>query len=139
VVDLTTFLTQIARLADGALAGGPFQPVSYHHFCQSRNVLGLQSEPLHLIRDVMGLDLAEMKDTVNCCGFGGSFSIDHPQVSRHIAGQKMAAIDATGAGVVVTDNPGCILHLRGAASASRRSVRVMHLADLVDLRLRQMG
>ncbi|HEX2923016.1 MAG TPA: LUD domain-containing protein, partial [Chloroflexota bacterium] len=61
VVDLTTFLTQIARLADGALAGESFQPVSYHHFCQSRNVLRLQSEPLHLIRDVMGLDLREME------------------------------------------------------------------------------
>jgi L-lactate dehydrogenase complex protein LldF len=98
VVGLATFLTGIAQLPDGVLSSGPFEPVTYHHFCQSRNVLGLQSEPLRLIRDVMGLDLREMDDSVNCCGFGGSFSID-----------------------------------------SGRSLRVMHLADLVELRLSGLG
>jgi L-lactate dehydrogenase complex protein LldF len=53
--------------------------------------------------------------------------------------QKLANIDATGAPLVITDNPGCIIHLRGSVDASGRSVRVLHVAELVDERLRQAG
>ncbi len=139
VVDLTTFLDRVAQLPRGALDAGPFHPVTYHHFCQSHNVLGLRAEPLRLITEVMGLELREMEEADACCGFGGSFSIDHPRVSRHIAERTLSNVVATGAPVVVTDNPGCILHLRGSADASHRPLRVLHLAELVDERLRQLG
>jgi L-lactate dehydrogenase complex protein LldF len=139
VIDLTTFLDRVARLKAGALAVGEFHPVTYHNFCQSHNVLGIRDEPRRLITDVLGLELRELEGAAVCCGFGGSFSIDHPQVSRHIAEQKLANIDATGAPLVITDNPGCIIHLRGTADASGRSIRVLHVAELVDERLRQAG
>jgi Fe-S oxidoreductase len=138
VVDLTSFLDRVARPPKGALDAGPFHPVTYHDFCQSHNVLGLRDEPRRLITEVMGLDLREMPEADSCCGFGGSFSIDHPRVSRHIVERKLANIDAAGAPIVVTDNPGCILHLRGSADASGRPLRVLHMAELVSERLRQM-
>jgi L-lactate dehydrogenase complex protein LldF len=139
VVDLTTFLDRVARLSPGALDVGQFHPVTYHNFCQSHNVLGIRDEPRRLITDVLGLELREMDGATTCCGFGGSFSVDHPQVSRHIVEQKLANIDATGAPLVITDNPGCIIHLRGTVDASGRAVRVLHVAELVDERLRQAG
>jgi len=139
VIDLTSFLDRVARLPEGALDSGPFAPVTYHHFCQSHNVLGLRTEPQRLISRVMGLELREMEGASTCCGFGGSFSIDHPRVSRHIVEQTLANIAATEAPVVVTDNPGCILHLRGSADATGRPLRVLHVAELVDERLRQWG
>lgn len=139
VVDLTTFLDRVARLEKGALDAGEFHPVTYHNFCQSHNVLGIKEEPLRLISDVLGLELRHMQGAAECCGFGGSFSVDHPQVSRHIVEQKLANIDATGAPLVITDNPGCIIHLRGTVDASGRPVRVLHVAELVDERLRQAG
>ena len=63
-----------------------------------------------------------MEEAGVCCGFGGSFSADHPRVSRMVAERKLANADATGAGVLVTDNPGCIGHLRGAMHASGRPI-----------------
>ncbi|MGE5620231.1 MAG: LUD domain-containing protein [Sphingomonadaceae bacterium] len=139
VVDLTTFLHRVAQLPQGALDTGPFPPVTYHHFCQSHNVLQIWEEPYRLISEVLGLELREMEEADSCCGFGGSFSADHPRISRHIVERKLANIDATGAPMVITDNPGCILHLRGSADASGRPLRVLHLAELVDARLRQAG
>ncbi|HEX9015345.1 MAG TPA: LUD domain-containing protein, partial [Chloroflexota bacterium] len=109
VVDLTTFLDKVARLEAGALDAGPFYPVTYHYFCQSHNVLGLREEPKRLLTEVMGLEYREMDDASTCCGFGGSVSIDHPEMARHIVERKLNNIDATGAPLVITDNPGCIL------------------------------
>ncbi len=138
VLDLTSFLDRVARLPASALNSGTAHAVTYHHFCQSYNVLGIRVEPERLIREIMGLELREMEGATTCCGFGGSFSIDHPRVSRHIAERIVAGVQATGAPVVVTDNPGCILHLRGALDAVRSPVRVLHVAELVEERLREM-
>jgi Fe-S oxidoreductase len=137
-LDLTSFLTKVARLEDGALAvpETPTGPVTYHNFCQSHNVLGLRAEPLRLIREVMGLELVELPEANVCCGFGGSVSMDKPELAEHILARKLANVDQTGAPTLVTDNPGCIMHLRGGMDASGRSVRVLHLVELLDERLR---
>lgn len=138
VVDFTGFLDRIARLPAGALASDEGYSVTYHNFCQSHNVLGIIEEPRRLITEVLGLRLVEMDEAAVCCGFGGSVSVDHPRVARHIAERKMASIDRTGVTTVVTDNPGCILHLRGAADGSGRALRVLHVAELVDERLQRL-
>jgi Fe-S oxidoreductase len=137
-LDLTSFLTKVARLEDGALAMPESNagPVTYHNFCQSHNVLGLRAEPFRLIREVMGLELVELPEANVCCGFGGSVSMDRPELSEHILARKLANVDLTGAPTLVTDNPGCIMHLRGGMDASGRNVRVLHLVELLDERLR---
>jgi Fe-S oxidoreductase len=138
-LDFTTFLARVAELPDGALASGDDYPVTYHNFCGSNNVLKLHAEPRRIVRDVLGLELREMEEAGVCCGFGGSFSAEHPRVSQQVAERKLANADATGAPILVTDNPGCIAHLRGAMHASGRPTRVLHLAELVAERLREVG
>ena len=73
-----------------------------------------------------------------CCGFGGTFSFEHPRVAARIARLKLEHIDATRAPIVVTDNPGCIMHLRGVVDATKRKQKVMHLAELVDAALSRL-
>ncbi|MGI8854760.1 MAG: LUD domain-containing protein [Thermomicrobiales bacterium] len=135
-LDLTSFLTRVACLPDGALAAPGGEPVTYHNFCQSHNVLGLKEEPRALIERVMGLELVELPEAAVCCGFGGSVSADYPELSEGILARKLANVDETGVRTLVTDNPGCIMHLRGGMDASGRAVRVLHLAELLDERLR---
>jgi Fe-S oxidoreductase len=84
---------------------------------------------------VCGLELRELPEANVCCGFGGSTSFDAPEVARGIVERKLSNIDSTGADVLVTDNPGCVLHLRGAAHASGRRLRVQHLAEIMAARL----
>ncbi|MGH2500678.1 MAG: (Fe-S)-binding protein, partial [Candidatus Limnocylindria bacterium] len=104
---------------------------TYHDACQSANVLGLRDEARRLLRDVAGVELVEMAESDVCCGFGGSFSFDYPEVARRVLERKLANIEATGVDVVISDNPGCLTHLRGAMDARRRPVAVRHLAEVL--------
>ncbi len=138
VLDLTSFLTRVARLAPdtpGLPPPAEALPMTYHPFCQSRNVLGLGDTPEKLLGDALGLDVRELPEAGVCCGFGGSTSLDHPLVAREIAARKLANVAETGARLLVTDNPGCLLHLRGAADAAGQPLRVVHLAEVLAERL----
>ena len=104
---------------------------TYHDSCQSANVLGLHDEPRELLRRVAGVELTEMADSAVCCGFGGTFSFEHPDVANFVLETKLANIAATGADLVITDNPGCLTHLRGGLDARDQRVKVRHIADVL--------
>lgn len=116
--------------------------VTYHDSCQSFNCLNLHDEGREVLA-ALGMQVTEMADSSVCCGFGGSFSMDHPAVSERIVRRKLRNVAATGADTVVADNPGCIMHLRGAIDALRTAhpdesaPRVLHLAELIEERLKQ--
>lgn len=132
LLDFAAFMEQVVRLPDGALAGRlPFNTVTYHDACQSHNALGRHAEQRRLLSGVLGLKVAEMQEAAVCCGFGGGFSADHPEVSARVLDRKLGNVEATGATVVVTDNPGCILQLRGGLDARGSAIRVAHLAELL--------
>ena len=76
-----------------------------------------------------------MHESSFCCGFGGSFSLEFPEVARRILARKLANVADSGAQVVVTDNPGCIMQLRGGLHAGGAPTRVLHLAELMAERL----
>ncbi len=109
--------------------------VTYHDSCQSINCLGLRSEARHIIQEELGLELREMPQSDVCCGFGGSTSIEHGDVAVRIMNNKLHNAESTGATVLVSDNPGCLMHLRGGVDASGRKMRVLHLAELIAERL----
>ncbi|MEA2575526.1 MAG: hypothetical protein QOH93_2824 [Chloroflexia bacterium] len=133
VIDFVTFMDQVAQLEPGALHNpdSALGPVTYHSFCQSTNILGIDEAPKRIIRDVLGLELRDLPEGTVCCGFGGSTSIGHPEVASQILKRKLDNLASTGAKVLVTDNPGCIMHLRGGIDASKMDVKVMHLAELM--------
>ncbi len=134
VVDLATFLDQVAKLPNGALADGKStkDTFTYHPFCQTVNVLHADGSARRLLTEVCGLELKDLPEANVCCGFGGSTSFDAPEVGRGIVERKLTDVDSTGATILVSDNPGCLMHLRGAAVASgRRTLRVRHLAEVL--------
>ena len=110
--------------------------VTYHDPCQSANVLGLGAEARRILQDVCGIEVREMAESSVCCGFGGTFSLEHAAVAKQILARKMANIAATGAPEVVMDNPGCLMHIRGGLCAAGRPERASHLAKIMAARLR---
>jgi iron-sulfur cluster protein len=131
-LDLVSFLDRIARLPAGALARpAPGTPLTYHGFCQSTNVLGIAGVGPRLLREVCGLEVRDLAEGEVCCGFGGSTSMEHPEVARGIVTRKLDNVARTEAAVLVTDNPGCLLHLRGAADARGMRMRLAHLAEIL--------
>ncbi len=79
----------------------------------------------------MGLELREMPQSDVCCGFGGSTSLEHPEVSERLLNNKLQNAESTGATLLVSDNPGCLMHLRGGVDAQGKPIRVLHLAQLM--------
>jgi iron-sulfur cluster protein len=143
VMDFASFVDHVL-LANGTVlpvrksgSKGDDIVVTYHDSCQSINCLGLRSEARHIIQDALGLELREMPQSDVCCGFGGATSIEHGDVSERIMNNKLNNAESTGATVLVTDNPGCLMHLRGGVDAGRRRVRVLHLAELMAERLEE--
>jgi Fe-S oxidoreductase len=84
-----------------------------------------------LLREVAGIEIIEMAESAVCCGFGGSFSFEYPEVANRVLERKLANIDATGVDCVIADNPGCLTHLRGAMDAREKSTRVRHVAEVL--------
>ncbi len=140
VMDFTSFADKV--LFDGGKVlplrqrkNAPQDVVTYHDSCQSLNCLGLRTEARRIIQDVLGLELREMPQSDVCCGFGGSSSIEHPVVAERLLNNKLHNAESTGATILVADNPGCLMHLRGGVDAKGQEVRVLHLAQLIAERL----
>jgi Fe-S oxidoreductase len=132
-MDFTSFLVNVANIPPGSLtsADSTTRAVTYHDSCQGLNALDLSAEPRYLIEQVMGDTIMELPENTLCCGFGGTFSIDYPDVSRRLMDRKLDNAEATGARVIVTDNQGCIMHLRGGIDAEGRQMEVRHIAELL--------
>jgi L-lactate dehydrogenase complex protein LldF len=128
----TEYMANEAALPADALSTGAASPVTYHDACQSHNCLGLKDEARHLLSDVMGTEICEMAESSVCCGFGGTFSVEHPEVSRRILERKLKNAIDSGAGTIIADNPGCIMHIRGALDALGSPIQVKHLAESMD-------
>ena len=143
MIDFTSFMERIVlpssvelplrsqRGNDARDARDARDAVTYHDSCQSCNCLGLRSEARHIIQNVLHLDLYEMPQADVCCGFGGATSLEHPRVAQRLLDKKLANAESTGAMILVADNPGCLMHLRGGVDASGRRLRVLHLAQLI--------
>lgn len=133
IVDFTSFLVNVAKLEAGSLTpvSGDARKLTYHDSCQGLNALGLSSEPRHLIEAVMGDTLVELGENTLCCGFGGSFSFEYPDVAERLMNRKLGNAEATGTRLIVSDNQGCIMHLRGGLDASGRKIDVRHISELL--------
>ena len=84
----------------------------------------------------MGDSIAEIGENTLCCGFGGTFSFDYPTVSERLMNRKLRNAEATGVRTIVTDNQGCIMHLRGGLDAQGKRIEVRHIAELLAERVR---
>jgi iron-sulfur cluster protein len=108
--------------------------VAYHDSCQTLRQLRLKTEPRQLL-GLAGYEVVDIPDIANCCGFGGTFSLDWPRVAARLAEWKLDAIAKTGCTVVASDNPGCLIHIATAARRRGIELRVAHVLELVAERL----
>ena len=129
--DSTRFVLQLletdARLVDDQRMS---LKIAYHDSCQTLRQLGLKSEPRRLL-ELAGYEVVDLPDIANCCGFGGSFSLEWPRVADRLAEWKLDAIAKTGCAVVASDNPGCLIHIAAAARKRGMKLRVAHALELV--------
>src|SRR5436190_20881080 len=129
VFELAEFL--VKRL--GVQDVGAYYPhrVTYHPTCHSLRVLRTGDAPLRLLRAVRGIDLVELPQAEECCGFGGTFAVKNPDVSAAMLADKMNHVLATGAEVCAAGDSSCLMHIGGGLSRARTGVRTVHLAEIL--------
>jgi len=129
VYELSRFLVEVLGVTDpkSSFRG----KVTYHESCRLRRGLGVTEPPRALLRAIPGVELVEMEDSEACCGFGGAFSVRHPQISCAMTEKKIEAILATGAAYVTAADLGCLLNLGGMISRYGYPVKAIHLAEIL--------
>jgi L-lactate dehydrogenase complex protein LldE len=91
--------------------------------------LGEDQAPYRLLDGLNGLARLELPDAERCCGFGGPFSVTHPEISDRMLSAKLGAARQAGAEVLVVGDVGCFMHLSCGAAQSDPDLKVIHLAQ----------
>jgi L-lactate dehydrogenase complex protein LldE len=128
-MELSEFL--VHRLGVEDLGARYPHRVTYHPTCHSLRVARIGDAPLRLLRNVSGLELVELPNATECCGFGGTFSIKNADTSSAILADKCVAIESTGAEVCTAVDGSCLLQIGGGLSRRRDQVKAVHLAEIL--------
>ena len=105
--------------------------VTYHPTCHSLRVTNVGDAPLRLLRAVKGLELVDLPQATECCGFGGTFAVKNAETSSAMLADKCAAIVATGAEVCTAVDSSCLMQIGGGLARQRTGIRTMHLAEIL--------
>ena len=129
VYELSEFVVDRLEVEDV----GAYYPhrVTSHPTCHSLRELRLGDRPLRLLRAVRGIELVELPQATECCGFGGTFAVKNAEVSSAMLADKVRAVLDTGAEVVCAGDNSCLMHIGGALSRQRTGVRTAHLAEVL--------
>jgi len=129
IFELAEFLVKRLGLEDV----GAYYPhrVTYHPTCHSLRVLRVGDAPLRLLRAVRGIDLVELGEAEECCGFGGTFAVKNPDVSAAMLTDKIAHVLSTEAEVCTAGDSSCLMHIGGGLARQRAGVRTVHLAEIL--------
>lgn len=129
VYELSEFL--VKRL--DSIDVGAYYPhrVTYHPTCHSLRVLHVGDAPLQLLRAVKGIDLVELPNARECCGFGGTFAVKNVDTSLAMLSDKTRCVLDTGAEVLCSADTSCLLHIGGGLHRQRAGVTTVHLAEIL--------
>ncbi len=104
---------------------------AYHDSCSGLRELGIKRQPRRLLGAVAGLTLTPLAGEETCCGFGGTFCVKYPAISNAIVGEKAAAIDATGADLLLSGDLGCLMNMAGKLHRDGSRIRAFHTVELL--------
>jgi glycolate oxidase iron-sulfur subunit len=105
---------------------------TYQDPCHLGHAQRLRAAPRKLLAAVPGLELVELKEAEICCGSAGVYNVVHNELAERLLENKMRRIQETGAELILTANPGCLLQLRGGVARSGNRRRVLHVVELLD-------
>lgn len=104
---------------------------AYHPSCHLMRDLGVDRQPRTLLDSVEALELVPLEEENTCCGFGGLFSAEHPEISSEMLARKMETFQNSGATILVTCDTGCLLHILGGLKEAGQPGEVRHIAEIL--------
>lgn len=130
VKDIHEWLAEIGINPPPA-AGQPRQTVTYHESCHLCHGQKVSAQPRQLLRTIPGLNLVELPEANWCCGSAGIYNLTQPDMAGKLLERKTDHILSTGAAIVATGNPGCILQVINGLKNRGVGVRVAHPVTLL--------
>jgi len=105
--------------------------VGFHNSCHSYRELGITDEPLKIINQINGIEILQPQGEPICCGFGGLFSFKYDQIAATMARTRLEMFTALGVETVVTNDPGCLMHMRQEAIDRQIDMELLHLSEFL--------
>jgi len=134
VIDFSSFVHDVLKVQPEEFRKDG-KKVTYHspcHLCRGLHV----TEAPRALMGIGGLEYIPAEEEDVCCGFGGTYSMKFPELSAELLKKKLANVEKTGAELLLTDCPGCIMQLRGGLEAKGSTVKVAHVAEALAERLK---
>lgn len=128
--DLASFLVGVGW-APPEGAASPVASLTWHDPCHLAHGMGVREAPRKLLKALKGANFQELPSADACCGGAGTYALFQPELSDALLGRKMASVAQSGASLVVTANPPCLMQL-GRLLGSPNQVGLMHLAELLE-------
>lgn len=129
IYELSEFLVRVldVRLND---RGQPIK-VTWHSSCHARREMNIIEDSKALIRQLQNVELVELEREHECCGFGGTFAVKHPQISAAMVRDKVSDIQASGATRMITGDCGCLMNISGVMAKEAIPITGQHLAEFI--------
>lgn len=133
IYELSELLVDVLGITDAGAQLGSYFPhrVTYHPSCHGMRLLKLGDRQSRLLGSVQGIDMVELPEADQCCGFGGTFSMKNADVSSAMLEDKAANITATGASLCSGGDASCLMHIGGGLSRQGSAVTTLHLAEIL--------
>jgi glycolate oxidase iron-sulfur subunit len=107
------------------------QIVTYHESCHLAHGQKVTAQPRQILRAIPGLKLVELTESSWCCGSAGIYNLTQPEMAEQLLERKLRHIRSTGATIVATGNPGCLLQLVNGAKKRGMRLRIAHPVSLL--------
>jgi glycolate oxidase iron-sulfur subunit len=110
--------------------------IAYHDACHLGHAQGVRAQPRRLLRDIPGLELREIADPEICCGSAGIWNVLNPEPATQLGERKARTVLATGAQLLVTANPGCLMQVATSLKRIGGTIGLAHTAQVLDASIR---
>lgn len=128
--EFVEFLDKILKVNISDLTLERPTSVTYSYTCHLR-ALGMTNEAVRLLRQMGNVEFKPLEKADQCCGFGGTFAVKYPAISRSMVEDKAAEIGRTGAAVTVCNDAGCSMNIAGMCHKAEVKTEVRHIAELM--------
>jgi glycolate oxidase iron-sulfur subunit len=136
VRDVAEFLVEVGPVAERHPLD---MTVAYHDACHLGHAQGIRTQPRQLLRGVPGLELKEINEAELCCGSAGIYNILNPEPARELGDRKAGNVMATGAEMLVTANPGCLMQVASSIERAGGHLALAHTVEVLDASIRGLS
>jgi L-lactate dehydrogenase complex protein LldE len=130
VYEFTEYLVDRLNVTNlGARWGGT---LTYHPSCHTLRGMNIDRQPRALLANVQDAQVVELPSAEECCGFGGIFSVEHPELSAEWLKRKISNLEKTESPTLVVTESGCLMHIAGGLHRQKKQQQVVHIAEVLN-------